>query len=365
MTMNNSITRFEWIAGVDVSDRKSSVFLVHRSRGVFTEQEIATTSEGFEEFFRDRDPVRVIIEVGSHSPWIVRVLRNLGHQVVVADPRQILLISRSISKTDRKDAELLARLGRGDLQLLHPVVHRSRQTMADRAVVSARSRLVECRTKLLNAARGLVKPFGFRFPSGSPKKLSEVAMESLPEDLHPAILPLLEQIHSLSAQIKKMDAVIGAISLSRYPVAGRLAEVPGVGPITSLHFVLTIEDPTRFKRSRDVGPYLGLTPKQYASGDRSPQLGITRRGDRCLRQLLVQCAHYILSTRGPDSDLRRWGLRIACHGGRRGKRRAVVAVARRLAVLLHRIWTTGEEYRPIADSKDLEEETTPVAAQAG
>src|SRR3972149_5259680 len=127
-----------------------------------------------------------------------------------------------------------------------------------------------------------------------------------------------------------------------------LRQVPGVGPLTAMTFVLVIEDPGRFRKSREVAPYLGLVPRQAQSGERAPQLAITKAGDPLLRRLLVQRAHYILGPFGPDSALRRWGLRLAGAGSSRARRRAIVAVARKLAVLLHRLWVSGEVYQPIA-----------------
>src|ERR1035437_9476712 len=134
---------------------------------------------------------------------------------------------------------------------------------------------------------------------------------------------------------------------TRYPQTALLTQVSGVWTLTAMAFVLTIEDPQRFARSRDVGCYLGLRPKQQDSGERSPQLRITKAGDSYLRKMLVSCAHYIIGPFGPDTDLRRWGLKLCERGGKNAKKRAVVAVARKLAVLLHRLWVTGEVYEPL------------------
>jgi transposase len=130
-----------------------------------------------------------------------------------------------------------------------------------------------------------------------------------------------------------------------------LTQVSGVGTLTAMAFVLTIEEPHRFRRSRDVGCYLGLRPKQQDSGERSPQLRITKAGDSYLRKILVSSAHYIIGPFGPDTDLRRWGLKLCERGGKNAKKRAVVAVARKLAVLLHRLWVTGEVYEPLRNAQ--------------
>ena len=129
-----------------------------------------------------------------------------------------------------------------------------------------------------------------------------------------------------------------------------LRQVPGVGALTALTYVLTLEDPARFADPRAVGSYLGLRPRQADSGDLSPQLHVTKAGDEMLRRLLVGAAHYILGPFGPDTDLRRWGLGLAARGGKRGKRLAVVAVARKLSVLLLRLWATGEAYEPLRNA---------------
>jgi transposase len=160
---------------------------------------------------------------------------------------------------------------------------------------------------------------------------------------------LLTTIESLTQTIREMDREVERVCRERYPETALLRQISGVGPITALCFVLTIEDPSRFAKSRSVGAYLGLRPKQRDSGEQQPQLRITKAGDRLLRRLLVSAAHYILGPFGPDTDLRRAGLRMAERGGKAAKKRAVVAVARRLAVLLHRLWVTGEEYEPLRD----------------
>ena len=169
----------------------------------------------------------------------------------------------------------------------------------------------------------------------------------MPEDLFPGLATLLETIEGLTRTIREMDREVEQVCNTRYPETALLRQVKGVGPITALCFVLTIEDPTRFTKSRSMGAYLGLRPKHRNSGDQQPQLRITKGGDRLMRRLLVSAAHYILGPLGPDTDLRRSGLQMAERGGKSAKKRAVVAVARRLAVLLHRLWVTGEEYEPL------------------
>lgn len=169
-----------------------------------------------------------------------------------------------------------------------------------------------------------------------------------------ALEPLVLQIEALTEQIQGSDRKIEQLARTEYPETARLKQVSGVGDLIATTYVLTVEDPRRFARSRDVGCYVGLRPKRSDSGESRPQLRITKEGDPYLRQLLVQAAHHILGWRGPDTDLRRWGLKLAARGGKNAKKRAIVAVARRLAILLHRLWVSGERYEPLRHSQRRE-----------
>jgi len=206
---------------------------------------------------------------------------------------------------------------------------------------------VEARTSLINAARGFAKAQGDRLPVCDADAMGVEKMESLPAGMRERLRPLLEQVESLTDQIKQLDTKIEQIARTEYPETALLRQVSGVGTLIALTFVLTLEDRERFQKSRDVGCYVGLRPKQSESGQSQPQLRITKEGDRYLRQLLVQGAHLILNRRGPDTDLKRWGLKLAARGGKNAKKRAIVAVARKLAVLLHRLWVTAEVYEPL------------------
>ena len=206
---------------------------------------------------------------------------------------------------------------------------------------------MEARTQLINHSRGLVKSVGQRLPRCSSEAFARKVLGAIPESLQPGLLPVLEMITSLTAQIKALDRRMDALADQVYPETKLLRQVTGVGPITSLAYVLILEDAGRFGKSRAVGSYLGLTPGSYKSGDSDPQMRITKEGDALLRRLLVVAAQYILGPFGPDTDLRRFGLRIAQRGGKNAKKRAVVAVARKLAVLLHHLWRSGEVYEPL------------------
>jgi transposase len=227
------------------------------------------------------------------------------------------------------------------------VRHRSARAQADLAVVRGRDALVAARTQLINACRGMVKAMGGRLPNCTTTAFVSKVKSSIPPELQAALRPLLASIRVLSEQIENCDRKVRSLASEQYPQTKLLQQVKGVGPLVALTYVLTLEDPHRFASSRAVGSYLGLCPRQSESGNSAPQLGVTKAGSGHLRRLLVQSAQYILSSLASDSRLRRWGLNLASRGGKNAKRRAVIAVARKLAVLLHKLWVTGQVYEPL------------------
>ena len=342
--------------GIDLGDRHSHLCLLDTHSGeIIEESRITTTQKGFERRFSGREPMRVAIEAGTHSPWISRALEGFGHEVLVANARKLRLIHAGGSKNDRLDAENLARLARLDPRLLSPIEHRGEAAQAHIALIRSRDVLVGTRTKLVNHVRGTVKSFGARLPGCSAKSFHVKVRDHLPEVLVPALGPVLETIGELTERIRQYDRKLETISREFYPETALLRQVAGVGPLTALVFVLTLEDPSRFETSRAVGAYVGLTPGTHQSGEQDPQKRISKRGDETLRRLLVSCAHHMLGPFGEDSDLRRHGLKIAEHGGKNAKKRAVVAVARKLSVVLHRLWITGEVYEPLYNARRAQE----------
>jgi transposase len=197
------------------------------------------------------------------------------------------------------------------------------------ALIRSRQALVGSRTQLVNHVRGAVKSFGARLPRCPARSFHNKAAEHIPEALWPALGPILQTIGSLSQRIRDYERELETISREHYPETELLRQLEGIGPLTALTFVLTLEDPYRFERSRSVGAYLGLVPASDQSGDRDPQRHISKEGDEMLRRLLVGSSHYILGPFGSDSDLRRHGEKIASRGGKNAKKRAVVAVARK------------------------------------
>jgi transposase len=335
-------------AGLDLGDKYSYLCLLDTESGeVIEEGRLRTTPEAFERRFASEQPLRVAIEAGTHSPWASRVLEGCGHEVLVANARKLRLIYSNKRKTDEVDAENLARLARLDPKLLYPLKHRGEDSQAHMAIIRSREALVSARTQLVNHVRGAVKSFGGRVPKCPARSFHNRAPEHIPEALLPALGSILETIGSLTQRIRDYERQLEAISKERYPETDLLRQVEGVGPLTALTFVLTLEDPYRFEKSRSVGAYVGLVPAQDQSGDRDPQKRISKEGDEMLRKLLVGNAHYILGPFGSDSDLRRHGEKIASRGAKNSKKRAVVAVARKLCVLLHHLWVSGEVYDPL------------------
>jgi transposase len=312
------------------------------------EDRVRTTPDAVGAWFASYRRARVVLEVGPHSPWLARLLKAQGHEVVVANPRRVRLIAEAERKSDRIDAETLARLGRMDPKLLRPIEHRGEQVQQDLALLRVRDGLVRARTKLIQQARGLAKAFGARLPASSAPSFAKRVREAEAAALFPGLEELLRLCDELTASIRRLEREVERLGQQRYPETELLRQVSGIGPITSLAYVLTVEDPSRFSKSRSVGAYFGLTPKQRDSGDARPELAISKRGDAFVRRLLIEAAHYTIGPFGPDSDLRRFGLRLLGQGGKRAKKRAVVAVARKLATLLHRLWVTGEAYHPLA-----------------
>jgi transposase len=335
--------------GLDLGDRSSRYCILDESGERASQDQLATTKTGLNSLFGKMAPCRIALEVGTHSPWVSRQLQAMGHEVIVANPRKVKLITQSVKKNDRMDAEQLARLARVDPKLLSPIQHRGAEAQADLAVVRGRMALVDARTELINSARGLAKPMGERLKKCDTDSVKEALADGLSAAAQAAIRPLLKSVEEINKQIEVYEQRIEEIA-KRYPEMKLLKQVHGVGTLIALTYLLTIEDAQRFTHSREVGPYLGLTRKLRDSGESQPELGITKAGDELLRRLLVQGAHCILRDGAPESDLKVWGMTKLQHrgnkaGGRR-KKKAVVAVARKLAVLLHRLWVTGEVYDP-------------------
>lgn len=339
--------------GLDVSDRKSCWVALADDGAVVAKDKVATRSSEIEAWAMSVAPTTIALEAGTHSPWLSRLLTRCGHEVIVGNPAKIPSISRSRSKSDWRDAEQLARLARFDRSMLHEIRHRSEEAQRDLQTIRSRDVAVRARSRLVSHVRGTVKAHGQSIGRCSTDAFAGRARAVVGEPLREIVEPIVEAIEKLSATIRQYDARIESLALGRYACTQWLMQVKGVGALTALTYVLIIGDAGRFRRSRMVGPYLGLVPARDQSGESNPQKGISKEGDRLMRRLLVQSAHYILGPHGVDSDLRRHGEAIARHGGKNSTKRAAVAVARKLAVLLHHLWAAQEEYVPLFNNREL------------
>jgi transposase len=336
---------------MDLGDKNHEVCVLNQEGQVVDRFTVGNTRKQLQKVFPRYAGALVAIETGTHSAWISRELKTLGCRVLVGNPRKLRVIWACSQKTDVKDAEMLARIARFDRQLLYPIHHRSQQAQIDLEQIKARDLLVRLRTDLINHVRSVVKAVGERLPSCSAACFHKRAETYMPECLRMALMPLVEQIDSLSQQIHEYDHTLEQLALTTYPQTACLRQIQGVGLITSLAFILTLESPDRFDKSRAIGPYLGLTPRRDQSGSSDRQLRISKAGNVYLRRLLVSCAQFILGRHGQECDLRRYGERLMARGGRVAKKKAVVAVSRKLAILLHRLWLTGEVYKPLYDAR--------------
>lgn len=332
--------------GIDLGDKVSRYAILNASGELLEEGSFRNEVSSIEKHFGgDTKPARIAMEVGTQSAWIERELKRLGHEVIVANARELAWITASDRKNDRSDAEKLARLARADERLLKPVEHRTAEQQAELDVIRARDGIVRARTMLVNLARSLVKGFGCRLPAAITLTFGTRALTCVPDLLKPALEGLLGQVDDLTRRIKEYEQRIHALAQSK-PEVIRLTTIPGVGELSALTFVLTLGNAGRFAQSRDVGAYLGMCPKQRQSGDRDPQLGISKAGNSYLRKLLAQCAHHILGPFGKDSALRRWGLaKAGAAGASNARKRAVIAVARKLAVVMHKMWRTQQAFQ--------------------
>jgi transposase len=337
-----------WTVGVDLGDKRSRVCVLDSEGKILDEGSVVTSKAGFEHRFKTMQSSRVVLETGTHANWVHDLVKQFGHEVIVANARKVRAISANERKSDEADARMLARLGRMDVALLEPVSVRPEAARQDLTLLRARAALVSARTEIVNSVRGLSKALGHKLTKCSAASLHRHGVDPL---LQVAIEPMLRMLEQLTKTIRGYDREIVRLSRARYPQTKLLRQVKGVGPISALYFVLVVGDTARFEDARDVGAYFGLVPRRDQSGGHDPQLRIDKTGDRMARTLMVQCSHHILGRFGRDSDLRRFGLKLAERGGKSAKKRAVVATARKLSVLLFSLLRSGEVYEPLRNSE--------------
>jgi transposase len=339
--------------GLDIGDRVSNYAVKDAQGHLLEEGRVPSKADGLEKQFGPMKGDRLLMEVGTHSPWMQRVLRKIGIDARVCEARSAAEANRYGCKTDVRDARMLAELLRTGSQLVTLVEHRTEEDQKMWMVIRSRDALVKARTMLVNQVRGMVKSCGSRLPGCSTEAFNNT-WNDVAEELRPALSPIYVQIRQLTAVINRYEKKVKAFVRKEHPEAQQLTEINGVGDLTALACVLVLGNVKRFRRSRDAAAYLGLVPKMRKSGDIDPQLGITKRGNDTVRRLLVCAAHYII---GPfnktESDLRTFGLKIAGGGNdSRRKRRAVVAVARKLAVVMTALLKSGKAYEPVRARKE-------------
>ncbi len=335
--------------GVDLGDTKHFICVLNQAGNYLEERIIENSEEDLFALAQTYPGARIAMEVGTHSPWISELLTGEGCDVFVANARKLRAIYASERKCDELDARMLAKIARLDTSLLSPIRHISQDALKDRLVLGMRERLVEQRKALIQSVRFSIKSLGRRLESCSASVFAKRARRELEDDadLLETLEPTIATIETMNAGIKTLDKKIARLNAEKYVITERFQQVTGVGPITSLCFALVLEDPNRIEKTRDVGAYLGIVPRRDQSGDVDKMLGISKTGNGYLRKLLVQCSQYILGRHGPDSDLRRFGLKLAERGGKAAKKKALVAVARKLAVLLLSLWKSGKDYEPL------------------
>lgn len=350
--MNNTAKQ-KTIIGVDLGDRKHAICVTDKDGNILKEYFITNTPHSLKKLAQEYPESLVAIEVGTHSPWISRLLTDLGCEVIVANARKLRAIYTNERKCDELDARMLAKIARLDPELLHPIQHGSEECQRDMAMIRLRDSLTRQRVNLILSIRATLKSLGMRLKASSSAAFADAAREQLKEDVETLCLihPVLRVIDELTLQIKDLNKRINQTISQKYQEAERLQKIPGIGPITALSFVLHIEKAERFENIRDIGAYLGLVPRRDQSGKIDKQLPISKTGDKYLRTLLVQAAQYILGHFGPDCDLRRKGLELAAKGGRAAKRKAVIATARKLSVVMLSMWQNNSDYEPLKKNK--------------
>ncbi len=349
--MNETSTMtYAYTIGIDLGDTRHQFCMLRPNGTIEMEGKLDNHSVALQAMFATLAPSLVALEAGTHSPWIAAALEGWGHTVLVANPSELAAITKSQKKSDQRDARMLAKLARVDPELLRPLRHRSAQAQTDLALLKARHALVKVRSTLIGHCRGIVKSAGARLPKCSAESFHK-QQEAVPVALREALEPLLRQVGELSQKIWQLERKIEEVAEERYPESKRLAAPGSVGQLTALCFMLVVGEAERFAKSRAVGAYVGLAPKKDQSGQVDKQCRISKAGNPYLRVLLVQCAQHLLSRRGKDCELRRWGLKLCERGGKAAKKRAVIATARKLAVQLHALWAGPEAYDPFYAAK--------------
>jgi len=354
--------QYRTIIGVDLGDKKHHVCVTDKDGKILSEKTVTNNKEQLTRLANEHRGGLFAIEVGTHSPWVSRLIAANGCSCLVANARKLRAIYQNDRKCDMLDARMLAKIARVDPELLSPIQHGSEERQLHRLSITLRDSLVRQRVNIVSTIRFSLKSFGVRLTGCSTPCFAKLCRKELAgSPLLEVVSASLEALDGLDVQIKALDKRIARIASEHYPQTQLIEQIAGVGPITSLSYVLAIGEPERFKDPRDVGAYLGLVPRRDQSGQSDKQLPISKAGNRDVRRLLVQSAQYILGHFGPDCDLRRYGLNLAAKGGKAAKRKAVVAVARKLSVLMLVLWKTGQPYEPLRNAQSNESKTEEAA----
>jgi len=339
--------------GIDLGDKKHAICVTDKDGVIIEEYFITNTRQQLESLSEKYPESQIAMEVGTHSPWISRLLKSKDHKVIVANARKLRAIYTNERKSDKEDARILARFLRADVNLLHPIEHVSEESQKAQLNLKLRNGLVKQRAALITTVRGVMKGLGHRLPACSTASFHKKALHFLQQ--HPehsaSITPVLDTLEVITEQIAHYEQQIADEIEENHPQAVIFQEIPSIGPITALAFTTIIGSPDRFKSPRDVGAWLGLVPRRDQSGESDKQLPITKTGNGYLRTLLVQCAQYLLGHFGPECALREAGLKIANRGGRSAKKKAVIATARKLAVMMMAMWQKQTTYQPYPETQ--------------
>jgi transposase len=338
------------VIGMDMGDKNHKAIGLSESGEIISREEVPCTAEGVSSYLGRHPGALLAIETGTHCRWVSKLGLDLGHEVLVGNARKLRMIWDSSRKNDWRDAEMLAKVARTDRSLLHPVALRDDGDQSLMRLVKSRDVLVRSRTRIVSHIRGFCKSEGARLPKCSAESFARLEREVCPS-VRPVVKPLFAVLRELCKKIALYDKMIAdAVKRLHGEEAALLEPIAGVGPVTAAAFLAAVGDVQAFGSARDAGPYFGLVPRQDQSGGTDRQLRISKEGNGIVRRLLVTAANYIMGPFGADCELRRHGMKIAERGGKNAMKRAKVAVARKLAVLMLAILRGKSSYRPLKEA---------------
>jgi transposase len=333
-----------YYAGLDVSMKTTSIAIVDEKGKICFETICETDPEAIRKAINDSNLTceKIGIEAGCISFWLLDELKKLGLQAICIETRQMAtIIALKVNKNDRNDARLIANVMR--CNLYKEVFHKSRESIEIGLKMGIRRVLIDTRTKLKNSVRGFLKAYGIRLKAISHKKFPEEVRQSLvgvEEHVKEVFEGLLKSFEEIDKNIERIEVMLQKLSKTD-PVIMLFQTIPGVGPITALTYKAVIDNPYRFTNPRNIGAYLGLTPTQHSSGETVKQGRISKCGCTELRTLLIECGVVILTRTRGWTKLKAWGLKIM---KRNGLNVAAAAVARKLAIIMLRMWQEGKAF---------------------